>query len=177
MSRRMKARPPAEAPECWTFGLAELGPTQPQEDADARAGARVRARYRARAGRRGQRRHARPGRGAPDTKSSSTARHPTSRNLPTTGPGGDTRRPRRSTAPPCGSTGPRTDDARSGTQPNRTPLHPTSSTSTATTTASHQAGLSEHAQESAGRIVKAPPSSGATARKWRSSKVRIRRVR
>ncbi len=40
-----------------------------------------------------------------------------------------------------------------------------------------QQGACAVAQESAGRIVKAPPSSGVTARKWRSSKVRIRRVR
>jgi hypothetical protein len=116
---------------------------------------------------------------------SSTARHPMIRSLPTTGPGDDTRRPYRSTAPPCGSTEPKTDAARSarpyssppqtahkphatgstgwpplarrstssGKQPKRTPLHPTSSTSTATTTASHQALLEPDAQKRARPVV------------------------
>ena len=40
-------------------------------------------------------------------------RHPTTPRLPTTGPGDGAKRPCRSTTPPCGSTEPRTDAARS----------------------------------------------------------------
>ena len=97
------------------------------------------------------------------------------------------KRPCRSTAPPCGSTEPRTDAARSarprsspphtaptlhatgstgwpplarrstssGTQPERTPLHPDSSTSTATTIpASHQGLLEPDARKRARPVLR-----------------------
>src|ERR1700758_75062 len=54
-----------------------------------------------------------PGPTSSDTRSSSTEHHPMTRSLPTTGPGDDAKRPCRSTAPPCGSTEPSTDAARS----------------------------------------------------------------